>query len=201
MILPCDINFNRFDEEYENKYFNKISNSFVLNSLGLDESTKIKRNGTWTRTFIFVINGNLVSKRIRIQKMLWYDACGHAHYISVFPSFIIKYCPLSSFLLDFVISNVKAGEDILNYINDPDQAIDCEDPVASACSNLEKRCINNGYLPIVAHMYTSIFNKLSPASAGFNARFPKLYSLFTISNFCFGTSSGVFSRLNASIKL
>lgn len=168
----------------------------------MDGSVKIKRNGGWERTFVFYVNGRLYVKRVFIQKMLWYDSYGKGHYISVFPSIVIEYCPLSAGLVEFIISNVGKGEDIFEHVNDPDFIIDCEDPLAKPCRNLEKRCVREGYTYIAARMYTSVFNKLpSVATTNFSPRFPHLYMLYSVGCLYFGCDTGIFSRLNSVIKI
>ena len=47
---------------------------------------------------------------IKIQTLLWETASGQKIYISVFPSFIVKYNKISTDLIEFISTNVGRGE-------------------------------------------------------------------------------------------
>lgn len=156
--IDCSINLDDFDRDYEKKYLNIVLSKFVRSELGLSGVVKIKKNGTFSRTlYIYVVN-TLVKKRVKIQKFQYNDSYGKKHYVSVFPSFIFKYNPLHEELIDLVISNVGKGENVLEHINDTDNIIDCEDIIASACSNMEKKICSKKLLETTTAKYVTVLN-------------------------------------------
>jgi hypothetical protein len=126
----------------------------------LSKSVKIKKNGTFERTLYLYIGKTIAIKRVKIQKFQYIGFDGKKHYASVFPSFIFKYNPLHEDLIDFVISNVGKGEDILIHINDDDNTINSEDIIASSCKNIEKKIRSKKLLEIFTAKYITVLNLL-----------------------------------------
>lgn len=199
IILHCEIDFNNFEKDYVEKYLNAITYAFVCEKLALKGSTKVKKNGYWTRTFIYILNGKIVKIKVKIQKMVWYDEDGTEHYVSVFPSFIIRYCKISTDLIDALSKCVGKDEDILNHIDDPDNAIDCEDPIAKALENMEKRCISNNYDIELSSRYVFLDNSFSRTAIDFIPRYPRLYSLYITAKSFLQSEIGIFTELNLTL--
>lgn len=151
---------------------------------------------------MFYTGMGLIKKRVKIQKLLVYDEFGKGHYLSVFPQIIIKYCPLSTDLLEFAIRNVRKGEDVLSHINDPDLTVDCEDPIATPIANMEKRCIHKRFGTILAKKYTAVSNHLIDIShEPVPPRYPHLHALYQLGRQLLLRDTHVFSMLNAVMGL
>ncbi len=201
IVIHCEIDFNNFYEEYNQNYINKITYDFVRDQLGLDASVRVKRNGTWERDLTFTVSFGLVIKRVIIQKMLVYDMFEVGYYISVFPQIIIKYCPLSSDLLEEITVNVPKGEDILKHINDPRKLFDSEDYLANACANMENRCIKEIFTAILAQKLAVVTNKIADFKDAERARYPNLLALCMLGQMLFLKNTGIFSELNVLLGL
>lgn len=158
--INCSINLDDFDQDYEKNYLNIVSSKFVRSEFGLSCVVKIKKNGTFSRTLYIYVGNTLVKKRVKIQKFQYIDSHGIKHYASVFPSFIFKYNPLHEELIDLVISNVEKGENVLEHINDVDNLIDCEDIIANACTNIEKKIRSKKLLETTTAKYVTVLNMI-----------------------------------------
>lgn len=83
-------------------------------------------------------------------------------YLSVFPSFIIKYNRVSVDTLEYISKNIREGEDIFTAINDLECRLSSEDLLARACERLNSSCIQNNYASVLNSLYTEVYD--SPIS-------------------------------------
>jgi hypothetical protein len=174
--FDCIIDLEEFDLDYEKNYLNKVSSEFLRKELMLDESVKIKKNGTFKRWLYIYVGGTLERKRVKIQKFQYIDYDGKIYYASVFPSCIFKYNPLHEELIDLVISNVGKGEDILKHVNDNTNIIDSEDIIANSCKSIEKKISSKKLLETMTAKYTTVLNMI-PEFKSSGARYRVLLGL------------------------
>ncbi|WP_139376074.1 hypothetical protein, partial [Clostridium oryzae] len=114
-------------------YCDFIHKGFVRKELGIPESDKLKKNGTFKRDLYFLDGTEVRYARVKIQTLLWTKADGNKVYISVFPSNIIKYNKADTNLIEFISRNVKEGESVFDYVNDSENCLDSEDILIRSC--------------------------------------------------------------------
>lgn len=117
--LPFKCNPEEFERIYQEEYKSKISHGFIRNKLGLSESVRLKLNGTFKRWLYLLDQDNrLYRVQYRIQTALWTDPeTGKDNYVSIFPNFIKRYCPLCLHMLEYLSCQVGKGEDILRHFS------------------------------------------------------------------------------------
>lgn len=130
----------------------------VHKELNILPSDKLKKNGTFTRGIYFSAGNTLKYKRIKIQTMLWVKSTGERKYISIFPSFIIKYNRVSCDLIEFISSNVGKDENVFDYIEDAEDLIECEDILIHSCEKVNRACCTRKFSALLNARYTDVFN-------------------------------------------
>jgi len=156
IIIQFDINYNSFDKSYLD-FIEKICLVSVRKELNIPQSDKLKRNGTFSRWLYYRDGDVLKQSRIKIQTLLWTDVNGNRKYISAFPSFIIKYNIATTDLIEFISINVRKGEDIFKYIEDPENLVESEDVIIKACQKVDRACSNKGFAAQLSSKYTTMF--------------------------------------------
>ena len=128
---------------------------------------------------------------------------GKWQYISIFPCFVKKYCPLSLHLLENVSSRTGKGENIFDHIDDPEELFDSEDPIARPLVRFEKEFKISDPSALLNSRYTEVYN-LSIHLDSYNIvprRFQKVYELILTARFFFGIGTGVLSQAHAILHL
>jgi len=129
----------------------------VRKELDIPESDKLKRNGTFRR-WLFYLDGDVLKQsKVKIQTLLWTDEIGNKMYISVFPNFIIKYNVATTDLIEFISTNVRKGDDIFKYIEDPENLVESEDILIRACQKVDTACKNKSIAAQLSAKYTTMF--------------------------------------------
>jgi len=204
--LPFKCNPEEFERIYQEKYKNKISHGFIRSSLGLSESVRLKLNGTFKRWLYLLDEDNrLYRVQYRIQTALWTDPeTGKHNYVSIFPNFIKRYCPLCLHMLEYLSCQVGKGEDILRHIDDPEELILCEDRIVRVMRRLERDCARANYPAFLNSRYTDVYNRpiiLSGKQTAQGRRFPWIYALVITARQFFGNNTGVLALVNTVINL
>lgn len=155
----------------------------------MQESDKLKKNGTYERGIFFISDGLVAYKRIRIQTMLWTKEDGQKIYISVFPSNVIKYNKVETGLIEFISTNVKEGEYIFEHVDDSEDTIDCEDILVSSCKRVERTCTSRGLSALLSSRFTAILNKTISVMTfseyhRINLMFKEIYLLMRTAEVC-----------------
>jgi hypothetical protein len=166
---------------------------------------KIKLNGTFTRNLYYLDEKNNVCEiSFKIQTAAWMNtSTGKWQYVSIFPCFIKKYCPLSLHLLENISCHTGKGENIFRHIDDPEEFFDCEDPITRPLKRFEKdfkvsdpsallnsRHVEVYNIPICLDVYT-IERK----------RFQRVYELVLTARVFFGIKEGVLALANSILLL
>lgn len=170
----------------------------------LSESVKIKLNGTYKRDLYFDYKNNLCKIIFKIQTAVWMNQeTGKWQYVSIIPSFIKKYCPMSLHLLENISSQLGKGENVFGHIDDPKEHFSCEDPLVKTLARFEKEFKISDPSALLNSRYMEIFNQ--PINLGAykveKKRFPKVYELILTARFFFGVATGVLSRTNTLVRL
>ncbi len=159
IIIQVNINYNHFEEEYEN-FLVYLDTDDLRKEANIPETDHLKKNGTFERGIYYLHNGNLKYTRIKIQKLQWttiVDGKETRIYISVFPSFIIKYNKVSADSIEYISNNCRKGEDIFTVNNDPVCILSSEDLLHKACQKVNEACIQRNYASILNTRYTEIY--------------------------------------------
>lgn len=194
--------------DYTNNYLKVNLKDFVRGELNIPASDKLKKNGTFERGLYYKINSYLEYKRVNIQTMLWTTSSGRSFYISIFPSFIIKYNKVATNLIEFISTNVRKGESIFNYIEDADSLIECEDILSRSCERVNSACYLKKFDALLNSKYTTIFNtpvKIPKEETNkFNTySFMQIVILLSVANICSKTGilkGSCLSSLNEVFK-
>ena len=186
-------------------YKNRITYGFIRNELGLPEDVRIKLNGTFTRDLYYLDDKSNVCKiSFKVQTAAWMNVKrGKWQYVSIFPCFIKKHCPMSLHLLENVSSRTGKGENIFDRIDDPEALLDSEDPIARPLSRFEKEFKISDPSALLNSRYTEIYN-LSIRLDAYNIvpkRFQKVYELILTARVFYGMDTGVLSLANAILHL
>lgn len=160
IIIHLNINFNIFLKEYEKKYFKGIYKASIRKELNIPESDKLKKNGTFERGLYYAVENNLNYIKISIQTMLWEKASGEKIYISIFPSFVIKYNKVSTGLIEFISTNVRKDESVFKYIDDAGNLLECEDILIKSCDKVDKAIACRKFTALLNSKYTETFNSI-----------------------------------------
>lgn len=200
--LPFNSNPNDF---YDELYKNRISHGFIRGELKLPDDIKIKMNGTFKRKLIYLDEKSNVGKiSFKIQTAAWMDAeSGKWQYVSIFPCFIKKYCPLSLHLLENLSSRVRKGDKIFDHIDDPENIFDSEDPIVSMLLRFEKEFKRSNLSVLLNFKYTEIHKRPIKTDTDNIAskRFKKVYELVLTASAFFGIEVGALSLVNSIIRL
>jgi hypothetical protein len=200
--LPFNDNPNIF---YDELYKNRITHGFIRNELGLPADIRVKLNGTFTRELCYLDDKSNVCKiSFRIQTAAWMnEERGKWQYISIFPCFIKKYCPLSLHLLENVSSRARKGEKIFDHIDDPEKLFDCEDPIVRPLVRFEKTFNISNPTALLNSRYVEIGNRPInlDACSIVHKRFKKTYELVLTARVFFGIEAGVLSLTNSIFRL
>ncbi|MFD3156693.1 hypothetical protein ACFIJ5_07505 [Haloimpatiens sp. FM7330] len=105
-------------KDYEKKYLKGICLRSIRKELNIPKSDKLKKNGTFERGIYYTVENDLKYSRIKIQTLLWQHASGEKEYISIFPSFVVKYNKVSTDLIEYISTNVRKGESVFDYIEE-----------------------------------------------------------------------------------
>lgn len=159
IIIQFDINYNQFEEDYE-IFLGKLDTNDLRKELQIPETDYLKKNGTFNRGIYYLHNNNLQYSRIRIQKLQWtttIDGKEVKRYISVFPSFVIKYNKVSVDTIEYISNTCRKGENIFTVINDPECVLLSEDLLHRACQKVNEACIQENYASILNARYTEVY--------------------------------------------
>lgn len=124
-------------------------------------------------------------------------------YVSIFPCFIKKYCPLSLHLLENVSSCTGKGEYVLNHIDDPEKLFDCEDSIVRPLVRLEKTFKISNPSTLLNSRYVEMGNQpinLNACSIALK-RFKKVYELVLTARVFFSIETGALSLTNSIFRL
>lgn len=160
IIIQFDINYNQFEEDYE-VFLGKLDTNDLRKELQIPETDHLKKNGTFNRGIYYLHNNNLQYSRIRIQKLQWttiIDGKEIKRYISVFPSFVIKYNKVSVDTIEYISNTCRKGEDIFTVINDPECVLSSEDLLHRACQKVNETCNQRNYASILNTKYTEVYD-------------------------------------------
>ena len=164
-------------------------------------------HGGWYRDFYYLKGENtLCYSRIFIRTIMWIDKNGNNNYISLWPDFVIKYNPLSADLIEYLVTNIKRGENIFlgNYFKDPDQLLDCEDLIHSFCQIVDYACWDKNYAALIAANYTQGHNSIISLTDEIESyekyRYPHIWVLYKTGHVYEGSKKRVLSFLNRKLK-
>lgn len=198
-----EISIDNFEEEYNNKYLKGLNKFEILKLLNLDPSTPIKKNGTWSRGLTVMQLSTLNHFRVKIQKFEWRDSNNKPHYVSIFPSFILKYNPIHADLIEYIASNLKKNEDIFNLVDDNQSILDSEDLLIRGCYSAERNLSSLNIFKKLIITYTEQFNELiAPKLSTITSiyKFPYLYCIILVSSCLYKNKSSTLSNLNSLIN-
>lgn len=159
IIIQFDINYNQFEEDYE-VFLGNLDTDGLRKELQIPETDHLKKNGTFNRDIYYLHNNNLQYSRIRIQKLQWTTIINGKEvkkYISVFPSFVIKYNKVSANAIEHISNRCRKGEDIFTVINDPECILLSEDLLHRSCQKVNEACIQRNYASILNARYTEVY--------------------------------------------
>jgi len=200
--LPFNGNPNIF---YKELYKNKITYGFIRSELGFSDNVKIKFNGTFARDLYYIDDMKKVCKiSFKIQTAAWMNKITNKwQYISIFPCFIKKYCPMSLNLLENICCLTRKGENIFDHIDDPKGLFDCEDPIARPLKRFEKEFKISNPSALLNSRYAEVYN-MSIALDVYNVvprRFQNVYELIMTATHYFGIVQGVLALSNTILHL
>jgi len=127
--------------------------------------------------------------RIKVQTLLWETASGEKKYISVFPSFVIKYNKVATDLIELISTNVGKDENIFDYIDDSGNLLDCEDLLVRSCQRVENSVMSKRLAALLSAKYTEVFNSTVrfidfSTYMTLKLRFEEIYLLLVTANIC-----------------
>lgn len=171
------------------KYFSGICKDSIREELNIPDSDKLKKNGTFERGIYYEVGRDLRYSRIKIQTLLWQTASGEKKYISVFPSFIIKYNKVSTDLIELISTNVGKDEDVFDYIEDSGNLLECEDILVRSCERVERAVMSKRLSALLSAKYTETFNSIISFIdfdnyMKLNLKFIETYVLLVVANIC-----------------
>jgi hypothetical protein len=206
IVINVELTFNDNPNNfYDELYKNRITHGFIRNELGLPADIRIKLNGTFTRDLCYLDDKSNVCKiSFKIQTAAWMNAeRGKWQYVSIFPCFIKKHCPLSLHLLEIVSSRTGKGEQIFDLIDDPEGLFDSEDPIVRPLVRFEKKFKISNPSVLLNSKYTEIHNRPIQLDAYSIAskRFKKVYGLVLTARVFFGIETGTLSLTNSIFRL
>lgn len=175
----------------------------------IPKADKLKKNGCFERGIYYTVDGNLEYSRIRIQKLQQtaiIEGEEKKIYISVFPSFIIKYGRVSVDTIELIGKNIRKGEDIFTVIDDSGCRLSSEDPLDRACERLNSVCVQNNYSSILNTLYTEVYDSpisfLELINTLDTYRYPAVFELYRTGQIFIAEAGeyGVLSTLNRIFK-
>jgi len=172
--------------------------------LGLPDNIRLKFNGGFER-WLFLLDENDCIYKVRfvVQTAVWFNnESDKWHYISIFPSFIKKYCQPSLNLLEYISCQVGEGENIFSHIDDPEEILDSEDRIVRSIKRIEKDCREFNYLALLNSRYVSVYNRpllVSDKQYTETRRFSTLFSLVSTARQFFGKQYGLLKLVNTVI--
>lgn len=195
--LPFNSNPNDF---YKELYKNRITHGFIRSELELPDDFKIKLNGTFTRGLSYLDDmGNVCKISFKIQTAVWRNSSGKWHYVSIFPCFIKRYCPLSLHLLEYISGRTRRSDKIFNYIDDPEKIFNSEDPILRILERFEKELTTSDHLKSLKSRYDETHSQ--PLQLNFciidSMLFKKVYELKLIACAFFAVEIGGLSLANS----
>ena len=128
---------------------------------------------------------------------------GKWQYVSIFPCFIKKYCPLSLHLLENVSSRARKGDKIFDHIDDPEKLFDCEDSIVRPLVRFEKEFKISNPSALLNSRYVEMGNppiNLDACSIAPKC-FKKAYELVLTARIFFGIEAGALSLTNSIFRL
>jgi hypothetical protein len=136
-----------------------------------------------------VVDNDLRYSRIKIQTLLWQTAYGEKKYISVFPSFIIKYNKVSTDLIELISTNVGKDENVFDYIEDSGDLLECEDILVRSCVRVDRTVLSKKFVALLSAKYTETFNNTTnfikfDDYKKISLKFKETYVLITAANIC-----------------
>ena len=197
IIIQININYKTFDEDYQ-EFLEGLDTEQLHKQLDLSPDTKLKKNGKFERGLYYSVDNISRYTRVEIQKLQLTMPDGTTAYMSVFPSFIIKYNKVSVDLIELIVTKLRKGEDIFTVLRDPLSVFFCEDLLHRACQKVDNTCDTKNLAAHLNARYTEAYNV--PISfhchevASF--RYPALYILYKTGEIYTGTSVAVLSFLN-----
>lgn len=137
-----------------------------------------------------MVGNDLRYSRIKIQTLLWQTASGEKKYISVFPSFIIKYNKVSTNLIELISTNVGKDENVFDYIDDSGDLLECEDILMRSCKRVDHAVLSKRLTALLSAKYAETFNATINiiSSADYKElvlRFKETYVLLSAAKICF----------------
>jgi|SRR5690554_673871 len=208
IIIQININYKHFEEDYE-VFLGKLDTDDLRKEANIPETDHLKKNGNYKRGIYYLVDNNLKYSRIKIQKLQWTtieEGKEVKRYLSVFPSFIIKYNKVSLDLIEHISKNTRKGEDIFTVIDDLECVLPSEDLLHKACQRVNDTCNNYNYASILNTRYTEVFE----VTINFpelivdinNYRYGANYELYRTGEVFFGKDEQcrVLTRLNRLFK-
>jgi|SRR5690554_5063151 len=206
IIIQFDINYKCFEEDYEKK-LDGLEINDLRKELKIPETDHLKKNGTFKRNIYYLVDCCLKCSRIRIQKLQWtttIDGEEKKIYISVFPSFVIKYNKVSADTIEYISNTCRKGEDIFTVIDDPECVLLSEDLLHNACKKVNETCKKENYASILNTRYTEIYEltiTLPELIAEINElRYPEIVELYHTGQVFTANSERILSTLNIFFK-
>lgn len=211
IVLDIELPFKCADEDfekiYQEQYQGKISYAFIREKLRLPDSVRLKYNGGFER-WLYLLDENdcMFQVRFRVQTAAWFNnESGKWRYVSIFPSFIKKYCQPSLNLLEYISCHVGEGENIFRHIDDPEEILDCEDRIVRLIRRIEKDCVESSYPALLNSRYVSVYNRPLMVShkeiTAVARRFSTLFDLILTARKFFGKQYGLLKLVNTVIVL
>lgn len=197
IIIQININYKTFDEDYLD-FLDGLDTEQLHKQLNLPESAKLKKNGRFSRGLYYTAEEVLVYKKVDIQKLQIAMADGTTFYMSVFPSFIIKYNKVSVDLIELIATQNRWDEDIFKVFGDPLDVVSCEDLLHRACQKVDNTCKSKNMAAHLNARYTEVYG-LPINIQNYEAklfRYPAIYTLYKTGESYCGNSQGVLSALN-----
>jgi hypothetical protein len=209
IVIKVELSFKSsvrtFEKEYLELYKKRITHEFIRNELGLSEEVKIKLNGTFTRKlYILDENNNICRVSYKMQTAIWTEPLtNRSIYVSIFPCFIKKYCPLSLHLLENISCNTRKGENVFKHIDDPKCYFDCEDSIMKVLRKFEKEFKIANPSALLNSKYVEVYNRSIRLDSHLTSamRFQRVFELILVARFFFGIEYGLLSLTNTILRL
>lgn len=190
---------------YDELYKDRITYGFIRSELGLSEDVKIKLNGGFTRDLYYLDEQNNIRRILfKIQTAAWKNSVLEKwNYVSIFPCFIKRYCPMSLYMLEYISCQTGKGENIFRHIDDPEELFDCEDPIVKPLAKFEKEFKLSDPSALLNSRYVKVFNR--PINLNVYRvepkRFKKVNELILTAQFYFGIGTGALPMTHTILGL
>lgn len=197
--LPCKCSLVKFEEIYQREYKAAITHGFIRSKLELSNDVWLKLNGTFKRMVDFQDDAaSLHRSQFAVQTALWRDPETNKYrYVSIFPNFIRRYTRPTLGVLEYISCNIRKGEDIFQHIDDRDNLLICEDPLARILEKLNSMVYKSEVASLLNARYTSVYNTpLSLRQEEVNGmRFPHLVAVILMGRIYFNKKLGALSAV------